>query len=238
MCRDRSAENIAQVLARGGREELRVGHVEPDDQPEPVGQLEVELVGDFDVAPQRIEAHRLGVSEPLLQKRLGRGGGNRARDTNPGRAPRTCRRAGRSRTAGRRAIRKGGSRRSSRSRPRSLRLIAATRRHRRGWGPRATRARRRRPEGAARRPSNSRRTLALRRSRRRASVRCGRWPAARPKAPPSRSRHAIAGRSKPRPRRPSGGADFAPRAGRASRRRRECHTSPAWRRATWPKALR
>ena len=70
MRRDRLAENIAQVLARGGREELHVGHVEPDDQPEPIGQLEVELVGDLDVAPQRIEPHRLGVSEPLLQKRL------------------------------------------------------------------------------------------------------------------------------------------------------------------------
>jgi hypothetical protein len=69
---DGFAENVAQVRARGGREELHIRHVEPDDQAEPIGEVEIVLVGDFDVASQRVEAHRLGVAEPLLEESLGR----------------------------------------------------------------------------------------------------------------------------------------------------------------------
>ena len=66
--RNRRPEHPAQHLARRGREELHVGHVEPDDEAEPVGEIEIELVGNLDVAAQRVEAHRLGVQEALFEK--------------------------------------------------------------------------------------------------------------------------------------------------------------------------
>ena len=68
MRRDGLAKHVAQGLARRGREELRVGHVEPDDQPQPVGEIEIERIGNLDVASERVEAHRLGVGEPLFEK--------------------------------------------------------------------------------------------------------------------------------------------------------------------------
>ena len=69
---DGAAKRLPQGLARRGREELRVGHVEPDDEAEPVGQIEIDPVRNLDVAAQRVEPHRLGVAEPLLEKRLAR----------------------------------------------------------------------------------------------------------------------------------------------------------------------
>ena len=65
---DGRLEHAAQVLARRGREEFHVGHIEPDDETEPVGEIEIERVRNLDVAAQRVEAHRFGVGEALLQK--------------------------------------------------------------------------------------------------------------------------------------------------------------------------
>ena len=65
---DRRLEHATQVLARRRREEFHVGHIEPDDETEPVGEIEIERVGNLDVAAQRVEAHRLGVGEALLEK--------------------------------------------------------------------------------------------------------------------------------------------------------------------------
>ena len=70
---DHFAEHVANGLSGRRREEFRIGHVEPDHQPEAVGQIEIEPIGNLDVASQRIEAHRLGVPEPLFEKiRAGR----------------------------------------------------------------------------------------------------------------------------------------------------------------------
>ncbi len=66
--RDAAAKHAANRLARVRREIFAIGHIEPDEQPEPVGELEIELVGNFDVAAQRVEAHRLGVAETLFEE--------------------------------------------------------------------------------------------------------------------------------------------------------------------------
>ena len=68
MVRDGRAENLAQRATRRGREELHVWHVEPDDEPEPIGEIEIEPVGNLHVAPQRVEPHGLGPAEALLEK--------------------------------------------------------------------------------------------------------------------------------------------------------------------------
>ena len=68
MLGDRVAKNPPQVFARGWREELRIRHVEPDDEAEPVGEIEVEPIGDFHMATQRVEPHQLGVAKTLLEE--------------------------------------------------------------------------------------------------------------------------------------------------------------------------
>ena len=89
---DRRFEHTTQFLARRRREELRVGHIEPDDETEPVGELEIERIGNLDVAAQRVEAHRLGVGKALLEKVGARARDTPPRDASPDREPRTCRR--------------------------------------------------------------------------------------------------------------------------------------------------
>src|SRR5271170_976653 len=66
--RDRGPEHPLQRFARHGSEELHVGHVEPDDEPEPVGEFEIEPVRNLDMAAQRVEPHRLGADEALLEE--------------------------------------------------------------------------------------------------------------------------------------------------------------------------
>jgi hypothetical protein len=68
MGRDGVAEDVAERRARLGSEELHVRHVEPNDQTKAVGQIEIEPVRNLDMAAQRVEAHRLGVDEPLFEK--------------------------------------------------------------------------------------------------------------------------------------------------------------------------
>ena len=66
--RDGGPEHPSQRLARRRRQELHVGHVEPDDESKPVGEIEIEPVRNLDVAAQRVQSHRLGAGEALLEK--------------------------------------------------------------------------------------------------------------------------------------------------------------------------
>ncbi len=66
---DGFAEHLAQRLPGRWRQEFRIGHVEPDDEPQPVGEIEIKGIGNLDVASERIQSHRLGVGEPLFEER-------------------------------------------------------------------------------------------------------------------------------------------------------------------------
>ena len=47
---DRRSKHPPQRFARRWRKELHIGHVEPDNQSEPVGEIEIEPVRNLDVA--------------------------------------------------------------------------------------------------------------------------------------------------------------------------------------------
>ena len=69
---DRRLEHALQHFASRWREELHVRHIEPDNETQSVGEFEIERIGNLDVAAERVEAHRLGVSETLFEKCSGR----------------------------------------------------------------------------------------------------------------------------------------------------------------------